>query len=306
MKIGAFFFCKTVLIGQASAYSIQMLDFLPENVKDALTHINTKYVYEVRLRANHPTTVNYQGVYRYLGEFGFTERAERAIICDGLDIADCVYRAGKYSVYSVEEQIKSGFITAENGERIGLSGEYVLEGGKPLALRNFTSLCIRVPHAVVGCGEKIYARCLKDGIKNLLLASPPGLGKTTILRDLARLISLHTRKNILICDERGELSCLDIGESCDVMKYADKKTAFGSGIRAMRPDIIVTDELSDTDCAAVKQAIYAGVNVLASAHFAKMEEIGAPFYPLFDRYVLLRENAVGEIARIYDREGREV
>ncbi len=306
MQMGTFLFCKNVLIGQANAYSIQMLEFLPEQVKDALSHVNIKFVYELRLRANQPTTVNYQGVYRYLGDFGFTERAENAVICDALDIADCVYKAGKYSVYSVEEQIKNGFITAEHGERLGLSGEYVLEGGKPLALRNFTSVCIRVPHAVIDCGRAVYERCFKDGVQSVLIASPPGLGKTTILRDLARLISERRKTNILICDERGEISSLEIGGTCDVMKYADKKTAFTSGIRAMRPDIIITDELSDVDCAAVKQAIYAGVKVLASAHFAKMEEIGSPFYPLFERYVLLREDKIGEIARVYDKEGREL
>ncbi len=306
MKIGAFFFYKNVLIGQANAYSIQMLEFLPEHVKDALSHINTQFVYEIRLRANQPTTVNYQGVYRYLGNYGFTKRVENAVVCDGLDIAECVYRAGEYSVYSIEEQIKSGFITAKNGERIGLSGEYVFENGRPTAIRNFTSLCVRVPHAIQDCGKEIYTRCIKDGIKSLLIASPPGLGKTTILRDLARLISKHTQKNILICDERGEISCLDVGESCDVMKYADKKTAFSSGIRAMRPDIIITDELSDSDCTAVKQAVFAGVKVIASAHFDKMSTIQAPFFPLFERYVLLNPMKIGDIACVYDDRGREI
>ncbi len=283
-----------------------MLDFLPENVKDALSHVNLRFVYELRLRVDKPTRVNYQGEYCYLSHYGLTERAENAVICDAIDIIDCVYRAGKYSVYSVEEQIKSGFITTDKGARLGLAGEYVIEKGQPLTIRNFTSVCIRIPHEIKGCGDKIFSRCLQDGLKNVLIASPPGLGKTTILRDLARIISEKTRKNVLICDERGEIACGDVGNTCDVMRYADKNTAFSSGIRAMRPDLIITDELSIADCTAVQKAYCAGVFVIASAHFSKKERIKEDFLGYFDRFVILKEEKIGEIAAIYDREGKEL
>ena len=281
----------------------QMLDFLPTEIKDGLSHVNIKHVYEIRLRADKPTTVNFNGEYRFLGLYGLTERAEQAIHCTDQDIADCVYKAGEYSVYSVEEELKKGFLTARNGERLGLAGEYVFEKGQPLALRNFTSLCIRVPHEIYGCGWEIYEKCLKDGFKNCLIASPPGLGKTTILRDLARLIGENTAKNVLICDERGEISCGNYGQSGDVLKFADKNTAFDAGIRAMRPDVIITDELSPKDCEGVKKAIYAGVTVLASAHFSEIEYVKEPFMGLFDRYVLLNDKKIGQIKGIYDQAG---
>ena len=110
-----------------------MLEFLPQNVKRGLSHLNIKEVYELRLRADKPVRINYRGKYVCLGEFGITEYGNKAISVSFAEIADCVYKAGKYSVYSVEEQIKQGFLTAANGERIGLSGEYVFEKGKPLA-----------------------------------------------------------------------------------------------------------------------------------------------------------------------------
>lgn len=283
-----------------------MLDFLPIVIKDGLSHVNINFVYEIRLRANKPTTVNFKGEYRFLGLYGLTERSEQAIHCTVQDIADCVYKAGEYSVYSVEEELKKGFLTARNGERLGLAGEYVFERGQPLALRNFTSLCIRVPHEIYGCGLQIYKKCFKNGLKNCLIAAPPGLGKTTILRDLARLIGENSRKNILICDERGEISSGNCGQSSDVLKFADKNTAFDAGIRAMRPDVIITDELSPNDCEGVKRAIFAGVTVLASAHFFDIESINTPFKGLFERYIVLDGQKIGQIKGIYDENGGEL
>ena len=284
----------------------KMLDFLPIHVKEALRHINIYHVYELRIRAGQPICVNYQGHYTYLGEYGITQRKEHALQCDEDEIADCVFRAGKYSVYSVEEQIKRGFITTESGERIGIAGEYVFDKGQPLTIRNYTSICIRVPHRVVGCGELIYRRCLEDQLRNVLIVSPPGQGKTTILRDLARMLGERTAKNVLICDERGEIDCGIQQWNCDVLKFSDKATAFDSGIRAMRPDVIITDELSAHDCAAVEKAIYAGVSVLASAHFSSIENIRSPFFGLFERYVVLNARKIGQIHAIYDENGKEI
>lgn len=283
-----------------------MLEFLPQTVKNGINRINGKYLYEIRLRAGKPTTVNYGGKFRYLSEYGLTDVAEQAIVCNIYDVETCIYRAGNYSVYSVEEQIKKGYITAENGERIGLAGEYVFDNGKVLALRNFTSICIRIPHEVIGCGEEIYRRCMSDRVRNTLIMSSPGLGKTTILRDLSRIIGERTGKNILICDERGELSAGNTGKSSDIIKFSDKQTAFEAGIRAMRPDMIVTDELSKRDCDALHKATSAGVYVLASAHFSDFQYVEEGFLAIFERFVLLNENKIGEIFAIYDNTGKEV
>ena len=279
-----------------------MLKFLPRQIQDGLAYINQQFLYEIRLRAECPTTVNYKGRYQYLSIRGITNVAEKAIWATSEMIEDCVFKAGKYSIYAVEDQIKQGFITAEDGERIGIAGEYVYDHGKPIAIRNFTSLCIRVPHEVLGCGEIFYNICMSDKVKNILLISSPGLGKTTILRDVARLLSERTHKNILICDERGEIAAGKRGNNCDVLKFADKATGFEAGIRALKPDVFITDEISEKDCEAIKKAISAGVYVLASAHFSSIECVEAPFFPLFDCYVLLDSQEIGKIKAIYNAQ----
>ena len=125
------------------------------------------------------------------------------------------------------------------------------------------------------------------------------------MRDLGRIISETTHKNVLICDERGEISAGVVGDSCDVVKYANKTTAFEAGIRAMRPEIIITDELSDLDCLALEKAASAGITVIASAHFSAIERITAPFFKIFERIVILEEDAIGKIKGIYNQKGEE-
>ena len=283
-----------------------MLEFLPQKIKNGLRYVNLQHVYELRLRVDKPVTVSWKGDYRYLSEYGLTGNRQKALVCSAEDLSDCIYRAGAYSVYSVEEQLKQGFLTAAHGERIGIAGEYVLEKGQPLALRNFNGLCIRVPHEVVGCGGEIYKICMSDKVGNLLLTSSPGLGKTTILRDLARILSENTKKNILICDERGEISVGKLGETCDVIKFSSKEIAFEAGIRAMRPDIIVTDELTVHDLKAVERAIFAGVRVIASAHYAEISRIAEPFFASFDDIVLLDDKEIGKIKEIYHKRKEEL
>jgi len=283
-----------------------MLDFLPQYIKNALSHVNLRYIYELRLRVDMPIMISVCGEYCYLGEYGAIKNREKALTCSIQDIADCVYKAGKFSVYAIEEQIKQGFITAESGVRIGLAGEYVFERGQPLTLKNFSSLCIRIPHEIIGCGQSIYEKCMSDRINNLLIMSAPGVGKTTILRDLARIISKKDRKNILICDERGELSLGDVGETCDIIKYADKATAFEVGIRALRPDVIITDELSQKDYNVLERAVSAGIKVLASAHLDDVCYLDEKLRAHFDYFVVLDGDKVGQIKGIYKTTDEEL
>ena len=119
-------------------------------------------------------------------------------------------------------------------------------------------------------------------------------------------MSEKTRKNILLCDDRGELATHSIGETCDVIAYATKEKAFEAGIRAMRPDIIITDELMHLDLQPLKRAVSAGVKVIASAHFSSIEGVMSSFFDIFDTFVLLDEHKIGQVNKIYDVNKKEI
>lgn len=276
-----------------------MLEFLPPRILDAVRHVNLNSLYELRIRADKPLRANVGGEDCYLGDRGTSVRAGDALLPTMQEVEDIVFAASGYCVYSVAEQIKQGFVTGACGERIGICGSYVYENGGALSIHAVTSVCIRIPHAVEGCAAAVYERCLQDRMRSLLILSPPGEGKTTMLRDLTRLVCERRGLNVLVSDERGELSAGNLGATADVVRYADKLTAFTAGIRAMRPDLVVTDELLPEDYAAVKRAIEGGIFVFASAHLKRVRDVPQK---LFERYVVL--DGLGRVGAIYGADER--
>ncbi len=277
-----------------------MLEFLPPRIARCLAQINRNCLYELRVRAEKPLSVNYAGEFCFLGEHGLCTAGE-ALLPTHSEVEEIVSAACGYSVYAAENEFRQGFVTAKCGERIGLAGDLVYEGGAVHAVRGITSVCIRVPHEVIGCAMEIYTHCLADRLRSVLILAPPGEGKTTILRDLCRMVCAHRHSNLLVSDERGELSAGDLGETADVIRFADKMTAFTSGIRALRPEVIATDELLPEDYPAVRRAIEAGIKVFASAHLKSAKDVPEK---IFERYVVL--DGLGRIGKIVGTEGELV
>ncbi len=272
-----------------------MLEFLPQRLYGALRNINLNLLYEMRIRAGKPLRVNVDGRFSFLGGRGICGRAD-ALVPTAKEVEDTLLAACGYSLYAVENELRQGYVTAEGGERVGIAGTVVYENGAVHAVRDVTSLCVRIPHEIRGCAEEIYAGCLTERLGSLIILAPPGEGKTTILRDLCRLVSARTDRNILVCDERGELSAGDLGATSDVIRFSEKETAFTAGIRAMRPDVIVTDELLPKDYAAVRRAVESGIAVFASAHLRDAEDVPEK---LFEYYVSL--DGLGRVGTIRRR-----
>ena len=276
--------------------------FLPESVKNALDNLNCNFLTEIRLRADQPIIIEYRGRQCYLGEFGATERKSAALICGELN--PVLSAAMENSVYAFTEQLKNAFVTIGGGIRIGIAGEYITDGGMIKTVHNPTSLNIRIPHDAVGCAAQLYRYLNEIKPQSTLIFSPPGYGKTTILRDYARHLGQHLGDNVLVYDERYELSAIDgsgrkfnLGMNCDVVRGGDKLSGFANAIRVMKPNVLICDELyGEKDFAAIRFALDCGINVIASTHFSDKGKLCGMN---FECYVEL--TGVGKQAVIYDK-----
>jgi len=289
---------------------------LPELIVNALANLNMENVYEIRIRRNSPVVINYLGKNKVLT----TNSGEKIFASNNL-IESIIKKATEYSLYAYNNQIKQGFITARGGIRIGIAGESVnSDNFMPTTIKNIHSLNIRIPHEVMNCSilafKFIYSQ--EFGLKNTLIIAPPGAGKTTFLRDIARNLSINNEKiyNTLVVDERFEICStlngepmLNVGEYTDIISGAGKMFAFTNAIRAMKPDVIITDELMGIeDSMACIRAIRSGVKIIASVHGNNFRElIDKPEYKellnggYFERIVVLSsKGGPGKIEGIFD------
>lgn len=280
-----------------------MLDFLPIKIKSKLSVYLNKNLYEIRMRTNQRLSINYLGKIIKLNDLIITKE----------DIEEIVLNACKRSIYSYDDQIRQGYITTDNGERIGLAGEFVIENNKVNAIRSFSSLCIRIPCEVIGVSSEFVNRIYKGG--SVLVFSKTGVGKTTFIRDFTKNISSKILGNIVVIDERNELAgknnefTFDLGCNTDVLTFCNKDYGFKQAIRTLNPNIIVTDELmTNEDCNGVYQAILSGVDVVATIHGDNIQKLkektilkGLISDLLFEYYLFLKCNGNIRSVEVYNK-----
>lgn len=281
---------------------------LPSNLSEILNKkVNILLINEIRLRVDRPIVVFENGRPYFLAQAGLTKNFNDAIFCDFQTISSIVFRASECSIYAVNEQIKNGFITIENGFRIGISGTAVIENNQLKTIKNFFSLNIRIPHSVKNCSLNAFHYIIENGVlNNTLIISPPGAGKTTFLKDFINQMSERKySSNILIVDERGEIAGVnEEGKTIlqsnfiDVLSFMPKKDAIKFGVRSLSPNLIVTDEIaSEDDINALFYAGNCGVKIIATIHAGNIDELKHKSFlkdalqtKLFSRFVVLSSN----------------
>lgn len=285
---------------------------LPEKFYNIIKDkINLKAVNEIRLRADRPVILDIGGKQMFLGENGVTTNIKSALFSSKIMIEDVIFRASECSIYSVNEQIKRGFIVTDDAIRIGIGGNLIEENGKLKTMTNFSSVNIRIPHVVKNCSLNAFPYIFKNNqVLNTLVISAPGCGKTTFLRDFVYQLSERMMmQNVLLLDERGELDVGINSNFTDKIAFSSKKIGFENGIRSLAPDIIVTDEIGqEDDIDAIEYASGCGVKILASSHCDDIETFSKKSLfkklinqKIFKRYVLLsKRNGPGTLEGVYD------
>lgn len=280
---------------------------------------------EIRMRVNQPVIVLMDNKEWFLDTSGaLISEVSNAAYSNEKELEAVLTHVCRYSIYAFADEIRQGFITIPGGHRIGLSGQVILEDSEHIRnIKYIRYLNIRIAHEVIGVSDKALPYLYHRGeVLNTLIISPPGCGKTTMLRDLVRSISCGNAygkgRNVGLVDERSEIAGSflgvpqnDIGLRTDVMDACPKSEGMMMLIRSMAPDILAVDELgSKKDVEAMNQAVQCGCRMLATIHGFSIEEVGCKEYmktvmkeQLFDRYMVLgKKNNICIIIGIYDRE----
>jgi len=205
--------------------------------------------------------------------------------------------ATRASVHTYADNIRAGFVTAAGGVRVGLCGTVTTEDGRISALRRLSSVCVRIPREKRGCADGIFPALTDGGFLSTLLVSPPGGGKTTLLRELVRRLS-DDGARVALADERGEVAGsfegvpgFDVGARTDVLTGAPKGEGVYLLLRSMAPQILAFDEITaPSDVDAASEAANCGVRLLATAHAAGLNDLRErPMYrKLLDRKLFAR------------------
>lgn len=279
---------------------------------------------EIRLRAGSPVLFRYLGQEYFLNATGGMSRDKRSAYNVGREeLREAVEYISNYSLYAYEEELRQGYLTIQGGHRIGIAGKIILENKQIKSISYITCLNIRLAHEVLGCGEHILPYLVSgQQLCHTLLISPPRQGKTTLLRDLIRLLSSGfvdmPGMTVGVVDERSEIGACyrgqpqnDLGYRTDILDACPKVEGMMLLVRSMAPEVIAVDEIgSRADVEAMEYVMNSGVKLLATVHGNGMDDIQAkPVLGrlvqerMFQRYVILGGRKVGQIKEVFDERG---
>lgn len=312
----------------------EILRLFPGELRKILGQVpgDFKNIQEIRLRAEQPILLVIENQEYFLTPSGKLEQEPKgAAVISAPQIRETVEYMGNYSLYAFEEEVRRGFLTLQGGHRVGLAGQAVVEGHMGSGVRQVKTLKyisflnVRIAHQRKGCAAGLLPFLCKDGsLLPSLLISPPRCGKTTILRDLIRMVSNGTPsfpgRTVGVVDERSELGACyqgipqnDLGIRTDILDCCPKADGMMMLIKTMAPEVIAVDEIgSEEDFRAIEYARNCGCSLIATVHGTSVQDIREK--PVlnrlieektFQRYVVLKSTPCpGTVKAIYDGMGQ--
>ncbi|WP_343208440.1 stage III sporulation protein AA [Anaerolentibacter hominis] len=300
-----------------------ILRIFPKELRELLEHCQMDFalLQEIRLRVNQPFLARYDNREYFISRKGLTNRTGEEYFLTDRQLKETMEILSRYSLYAFEEETRQGFLTIQGGHRVGVAGKVTLSDKSIRNMKYISFLNIRVAHERKGCADKILPRLIeKDRLCHTMIISPPGCGKTTLLRDLVRQISDGTPyfhgQTVGLVDERSELAACylgvpqnDVGIRTDVLDCCPKAEGMIMLIRSMAPRVIAADEVGlPEEIHSLKYAMYCGCSILSTVHGTSIEDIKKrPVLRellrerLFERYVVLEPGF--RVKEIYDGEG---
>lgn len=279
--------------------------------KWSLDKVEWNCLQEIRLRVHKPIHLHYQSM-----DFDYGLQKVQVE-----DLRDIFLHICGNSVYAYEKERENGFFTVEGGHRVGFAGAVTAYHEGRYIVSHITSMNIRIAHEMIDVSREVIPYCMQDNIPlNTLIISPPGLGKTTLLRDMTRVFGEKWKVGVV--DERGEIAgayqgvpVLDCGKYTDVLTGIEKKKGIDILLRTMSPQLIVIDEIGvEEDAKGIEKASVCGCAILASAHGKSLEDLGRReelreilVQKHFDRYLVIKQIEQGSrVVDVFDQDGVKV